>query len=211
LPTDITRTRRTGGWPLRVAVCLLLGNTAAAAAQDPRLTARLPTGTALAIEQLVDSAVALGLPADPLVLKALEGQSKGADSARIVSATRLLLTRLITSRQQLGTQATMAELVAGAAALKAGALPASLNSLRVLRHERPLVVPLSVLADLLTVGIPAAEAWRSVEQMASSGASDAQFIALRDRLTGSADPGQRLPPSPERPPVPRPDAASSRP
>jgi hypothetical protein len=172
---------------------------------------RLPSGTAAAIQTLVDSAAARGIPADPLVLKALEGESKGADSVRIVSAVRLLVTRLVASQQALGPQASEAELVAGAAALKAGAAPASLNALRALRRERPLVVPLSVLADLLTVGIPAAAAWSSVEQMASTGASDAQFIALRDRLTGSAEPTQRLPPSPERPPVPRPEAASSRP
>lgn len=192
-------------------MCLLLGNAATLGAQDPRLTARLPSRTAAAIQMLVDSAAADGLPADPLVLKALEGESKGADSVRIVSAVRLLVTRLMASRQALGPQASEAELVAGAAALKAGAAPASLQALRALRRERPLVVPLSVLADLLTVGIPAAEAWSSVERMASTGASDAQFVALRDRLTGSAEPMQRLPPSPERPPVPRPEAASPRP
>lgn len=191
--------------------CLILGNAAVLHAQDPRLTARLPAGTAAAIQHLVDSAAAHRLPDDPLVLKALEGESKGADSVRIVNAVRLLVTRLGISRQELGLQASEAELVAGAAALKAGAAPASLRALRALRQERPLVVPLSVLADLLTVGIPAAEAWSSVEQMASTGASDAQFIALRDRLTGSAEPSRRLPPSPERPPVLGPDAPSSRP
>lgn len=172
------------------------------AAQDARLAARLPTGTRLAVERLMDSARAGGLPTEPLVRKALEGASKGADSARIVSAVATLARYLGQARQALGTGADEATLVAGAAALRAGAQPARLRALDSLRSRERLAVPLSVLADLLTSGVEPERAWTTVRQMATQGAPDADFLELRERLTGGRQ-GQApgLPPAAERPPT----------
>ena len=184
---------------LAVALLLLAGQLAG---QDARLTARLAPGTRAAVQRLVDSAASSGLPTDPLVRKALEGESKGADSARIVGAVRGLLTHLAAARQLFGPAADDAELIAAAAALRAGATPASLTRLSALRPREQLAVPLSVLADLLSSGVPAEQAWSSVYDMASQGAPDAAFLALRDRLTGTDTrraPG--LPPPAERPPA----------
>jgi hypothetical protein len=181
---------------------LLCSSAARLAAQDARLTARLAPGPRAAVQRLVDSAASIGLPTEPLIRKALEGESKGADSARIVLAVHALLDHLGTARRLFGTSAQEAELVAGAAALRAGAAPASLARLATLRPRDQLTVPLSVLADLLASGIPAQQAWTSVYDMASQGASDAAFLALRDRLTGAdtrRSPG--LPPPAERPPT----------
>jgi|SRR5690606_34920862 len=168
------------------------------AAQDARLAARLPTGTRLAVERLMDSARAGGLPTEPLVRKALEGESKGADSARIVSAVAALARYLGQARQALGAGADEATLVAGAAALRAGAQPARLRALDSLRSRERLAVPLSVLADLLTSGVEPERAWTTVRQMATQGAPDADFLELRERLTGAR---QGLPPAAERPPT----------
>jgi len=199
--------------PAAVLLGLLLlaaGAPVPAAAQDSRIAARLPAGLAGEIQRLVDSASAVGLPSEPLVLKALEGSSKGADSGRIVLAVRQLAARLDASRRELGPASTEPELVAAAAALRAGATPSALHALRGLRRGRPLVVPLSVLADLLGAGVPASEAWSSVEAIAASGAADAEFLQLRDRLTvGAAAPG--LPPRGERTPLPGADAGTPRP
>jgi len=168
-------------------------------AQDPRLAVRLPGGVARSVQATIDSATADGLPADPLVQKALEGWSKGADSTRIVTAVRALAGSLQSARQALGAAAPTADLVAGAAALRAGAQPALLTTLRNLRGTDPLAVPLSVLADLLTAGIGPERAWSSVREMASRGASDAAFLRLRDELVpGTGD--RPLPPAVERPP-----------
>jgi hypothetical protein len=154
------------------------------------------------VQRLVDSAAATGLPTEPLIRKALEGESKGADSVRIVQAVRGLLGHLSTARQLLGHAAEEADLVAGAAALRAGASPSSLTRLSALRPGERLAVPLSVLADLLASGIPSQQAWSSVYDMASHGAPDADFLALRDRLTGGGGHGERgLPPPAERPPA----------
>ncbi len=191
MPTD----RRLAA--LALAACLLAPGRLAG--QDSRLVIRLPAGVARAVQLAVDSATADGLPADPLVQKALEGWSKGADSARIVTAVRSLAASLASARLALGGVAPVGDLIAGAAALRAGAAPASLTTLRGLRRSDPLAVPLSVLADLLTAGIGPERAWSSVRDMASRGASDAAFLRLRDELV-SGTAGRPLPPVVERPP-----------
>jgi hypothetical protein len=182
------------------------GTAAALEAQEPRLAARLPAGVASAAQRLVDSAAHDSLPTEPLVQKALEGESKGADSASIVRAVQALLERLGVARRSLG-RATEPELVAAAAALRAGASPASLGALRALRPDQPLVVPLSVLADIIAAGVPPERAWSSVREMARTGADDAAFLALRDRLTDARGTPEVLPPGSRRPPTEAPPAA----
>ncbi len=188
---------------LAIAATTLALGAGPLSAQDPRLTARLEPGTRVAVERLVDSARVAGLPAEPLIRKALEGESKGADSLRIVAAVRTLARLLGEARHSLGARASEADLVAGAAALRAGATPARLSALMALRPRESPTVPLSVLADLLTAGIAPDEAWDHVRDMASRDAPDAAFLDLRERLTGGGGP---LPPPAERPPatVPRP-------
>ncbi|MEO8032511.1 MAG: hypothetical protein ABJC74_03090 [Gemmatimonadota bacterium] len=164
--------------------------------QEARLLDRLPHGTAVAVQQLIDS-VAATLPTEPLIKKALEGQSKGADSARILVAVRGLAAYLASARQALGPAASEPDLVAGAAALRAGATQTSLGTLRSLRDRRPVSVALSVYADLLTSGIPADRAWSEVRALAERRVPDSEFLALRDRVAGGRDPtGRSLPPAP---------------
>jgi hypothetical protein len=177
------------------------------AAQEPRLAARLTGGTAIEVQHLVDSAARAGLPVEPLVQKALEGESKGADSTRIVRAVQALFERLRTARRSLGDDAKEPELVAAAAALRAGASPATLAALRTLRPGQSLVVPLSVLADIIAAGIPPERAWSSVRDVASTSADDAAFLALRDRLTDAPRAPEALPPEARRPPTEAPPAS----
>ena len=167
--------------PARLVGLFLLCATVPAYAQDPRLS-RLDSATAVQVRLVADSARAEGLPAEPLIQKALEGKVKGADSERIVSAVRILRGQLAQAREALGSQADAAELVAGAASLRVGASPAALTELRALRREGSLVVPLGVLADMVAAGVPVDTAWRSVERLARAGSDDADFVALRERM-----------------------------
>ncbi|MDQ3810146.1 MAG: hypothetical protein M3336_07640, partial [Chloroflexota bacterium] len=57
-------------------------------AQDARLAARLDPATRKAVEVIVDSARAAGLPTEPLIDKALEGASKRASGGRITAAVQ---------------------------------------------------------------------------------------------------------------------------
>ena len=173
-------------WALALAAALPLP----LAAQDARLTARLDSSTALQVQALVDSARGERLPGEPLVQKALEGSAKGADDVRIVAAVRALYGNLRVARSALGSGATEPELVAGVATLRAGGTPDMLATLRRLRPAQSVAIPLGVLTDLVARGAPLTSAWRSVEGLARSGGSDAQFLAIRDPA------GQRGNPAP---------------
>jgi hypothetical protein len=167
--------------------------------QDSRLSARLPAGLVAPVQSLVDSAKNDRLPTEPLIQKALEGYSKGADSARIVSAVRSLLDQLGVARSALGPEAREPDLVAGAACLRSGADPAMLSELHALSAGRSVAVPLGVLSDLVASGIKVPRAWDAVRDVARTGGPDAEYLALRDRMAGPSSAQQ--PPVPERPRV----------
>ncbi len=147
-----------------------------AAAQDPRLE-RLDAGTRPLVAALVDSARTAGLPAEPLVQRALEGTIKGASGDRIVAAVRRLAADLGRARDALGPAASPPELEAGAAALRAGASPAVLVQLRRSRPQR-LTVPLAVLTDLVASGVPVDSAAAAVLALAAT-SRDADLVEFR--------------------------------
>ena len=163
-------------------LALLAFGTSPLHGQDRRLVERLDPVTSTAVQHLVDSARALQLPAEPLVQKALEGSTLGAGGDRIRSAVGALLGQLAQARQALGPVVTDAELTAGAGALRAGLGAETLRRLRTLREGRPLVVPLSVLTDLVAEGMTAELAARSVFDLARTGRPDDDFVALRRRV-----------------------------
>jgi hypothetical protein len=165
-------------------------------AQDSRLQTRLPAEVASQVQRLVDSAAQNGLPTEPLIQKALEGQSKGAEGARIVAAVRTLSGQLGESSTALGPGAPEADVVAGAACLKAGATPAMITELRRLRPEQSVAVPLGVLSDLVALGVDVPKAWEQVHSLAAAHGPDTDFLALRDRVSA---PNTKQPPGPVQP------------
>jgi len=198
-------------------LCALLGAAAPLHGQDRRLEGRLDSETRRAVLALVDSARTAGLPTEPLIQKALEGESKGADGARIVGAVHALLGRLHAARAALGRTASDAELVAGAAAIHVGVAPDRLERLRNASSGAPLALALVALADLVQRGVPPDTAATAIETLALARAGDAEYRTLRllveqDIRTGAAPAaaalerargitGGRLPVvPPERPP-----------
>jgi len=157
-------------------------------AQDSRLAGRLDATTMSAVSSIIDSAKADGLPAEPLVQKALEGASKRAPGEAIVRAVRTLAVNLRTVRTALGVKSTDQELLAGAAAIRAGATPDALHELRRLAESRDLAVPLSVLADLVSQGIEVNAASRSVLDLARTHANDADYLRLKQQFEGDRRP-----------------------
>jgi hypothetical protein len=167
---------------------VFLALPATARAQDGRLTERLDPGTAARVQQVVDSARRGGLPAEPLVQKALEGATLGASDDRIVAAVQTLHGQLHRAREALGGEASDAELTAAAGALRAGLEPSALRRLQSLRPDQPLVIPIAVLTDLVAEGVPPAEATRSVLDLARDGRPDDEFVALRRQGRGGDEP-----------------------
>ena len=151
-------------------------------AQDPRLEARLDSVTRIQVDSVLVVARRRGLPVEPLVQKALEGSSKGAPGPRIVSAVETMLADLSRAQQGLGPRASADELVAGAAALRAGATLGMVEQIRRNRTEGGVAVPLAVFADLVAGGLTVDAAWRSVEELAQRGGDEEAFLELRERL-----------------------------
>lgn len=161
-----------------LVAALLLG-AARANAQDATLQSRLDATTYKAVSALLDSARAEGIPTQPMVSKALEGASKGADGARIVAAVTRLGAELRVARQLLGPASTMAELDAGASALHSGVDPNVIARLRAARPRQPLTIPLGMLADLVARGVPADSASVAALALARSSMRDEDFVAFR--------------------------------
>ena len=149
--------------------------------QDPRLRGRLDSMTLARVTAFIDSTGEHGIPGEALVQKALEGSSKGASGDRILAAVRNLAAFLATARSALGPASSERELVAGAAALRAGAQPEALQGLRRVRGTGPLDVPLAVLADLVGLGMNVTSAYESVLDLARHQAPDEEYIRLKQR------------------------------
>lgn len=151
-------------------------------APEARLAGRLEAPTQGAVVAQLDSARLAGLPVEPLVDRALEGASKRAlgrpiSGDDIVAAVRRLREALGSARLALGSRATTQELVAGASALQASVGTEALVALRHARTDAPLTVPLGVLTDLVTMGVPADTAARTVIALART--RDAVLLAYQ--------------------------------
>jgi hypothetical protein len=157
-----------------------------AEAQDPRL-ARLDSLTRTTVELVLTEARRLGLPVEPLVQKALEGSSKGAPGPRIVTAVEAMMGDLTRAQRGLGRSASPDELVAGAAALRAGATLEMVEQIRRTEPNGGLAVPLAVFADLVAGGMTVDAAWNSVAELASRGGNEEEFLDLRERLEHPGD------------------------
>ena len=171
--------------PLVATLVLLLAPAARAgdeSGDEARLGARLAPDVAHQVAALVNEARAAGLPTDPLIARAFEGASRGADAAGIVSGVRRQAGAQSAARGALGTGSQPDEIVAGASALLAGVPADSLAHLRLARPGGSLVIPLVVLCDLVARGVPADAASVAVVSAARAGATDNVLLRIRERI-----------------------------
>jgi len=155
---------------------------------DTRLDGRLSSPDRQRIMTLVDSLVALGVARGPLSAKALEGASKRASAAQIEAAIRRLGLDLQRSRAVLGASASAPEVEAGADALRAGASPASLARIKASRGRASAILPLATLTDLVSRGVPAEEAARTVLTLSEQHSPDAAYREAQQRASIRAEP-----------------------
>ena len=175
---------------------LLFCQAPALLAQDPRLAERFTPAVASRLGAMIDSAGHDGLPTEPLVLRALEGQAKGATPDQIVGAMARLRSALGIARFTLGPASPAAELTTAAAALQAGVAESRLAELHQLRGGMPVTVPLDAYLDLIARGAPADRTWSRISDLARRRASDAEFV----RLTPADVARDATPVRPARPP-----------
>ena len=149
-------------------------------ARANRLDGKLDLETQAVVLRTLDSARTNGLPMEPLVDKALEGVTKRAAGARIQAAVSSLLRRLEAARDALAPNPTPRDITAGADALAFGATPDALKTMRAIRPNESVAVPLGVLTQLVASGVPVGRATRVVADLLRRGARDEQLIALND-------------------------------
>ena len=177
---------------LRLALMpLLLVPVQVTRAQDTSLLARLDAPSRTQIEVMMDSATLLKLPPQALLSKALEGISKGARGPRIVQVVRRHFVSLREARAALGPEASPDELGAAAGALQSGVPRSSLATLHTTRKGSSILMPLVVLSDLVSRGVPPDDATSAIINMSQRGALDADFAGLRrgvetDILSGAS-------------------------
>ncbi len=156
-----------------IALALAAAAVAPAGAQDRRLGARLEGPTRAAIFALVDSARAQGLPVEPLYEKVYEGMGKGADGPRIIAAVRSLSTEMASAHRALGSVATADEIKAAASAMHAGVPAEELGRMKKQGGlRRSLTLPFTVLADIVSRGVPVSTAANVVRALVGAGARD---------------------------------------
>jgi hypothetical protein len=163
---------------------------APAHAQDPRLGNRLDAPSRIAILALIDSAKAQGIPTEPLVQKVNQGQAMGADGPRIVAAVRTLAREMATAHRALGTVATADEIQAAASAVHAGVPAVQLGKNKKQGGlRRSLSQPFTVLADIVSRGVPVEAGVNAIRSLVGAGAKDADINDFQRNVSGDIEKG----------------------
>ena len=152
-------------------------------------TARFDTLTANALRLLLDEATAHGLPTAPLINRALEGAARRVGGARILTVVRAHATALAEAKLALGNESTVAELDAGATALRAGIDAQSLAVVRSMRPAGSAVTALVVLTDVVRRGVPTITAREAVATIARTPRSDDALLGLQSTVAKNAQRG----------------------
>ncbi len=166
---------------LRGAILIALA-ASPASAQDARIRDRLDPGTAGSVDSVVQAAARAGLPTEPLIQLALEGQSKGAPGPRIVAAVERLAGGMASARTALGGSATNGELAAGALWLRSGGSTDDLTRFRKAAGDRSLALALSVGADLLKLGWAGDQAGSALQSLLDARVSDRELMSFSNRV-----------------------------
>lgn len=145
------------------------------------LAAEFAGETLAALEAELRAAEEAGLPARPLVLKALEGRSKGAANGQILAAVSGLRARLGRSAAILGAR-DEAALVAASAALYVGVEESTLRELAANTREGALGMAFVVVGDLIRRGVPPPDASQAVVSLAAAGARAETFDEFRRQV-----------------------------
>jgi hypothetical protein len=178
--------------PIRGLFTLVLTGVALAhaGAQDPRIAPRLDAPSRAAIAALVDSARAQGLPLEPLMEKVNEGMAKGVDGPLIVAAVRSLSLEMASAHRVLGTVASADELKAAASAMHAGVPAVELGKMKKQSGlRRSLTLPFTVLADIVSRGVPVQAGVNAIRSLVGAGAKDADLSKFQRNVSGDIEQG----------------------
>jgi hypothetical protein len=144
-----------------------------ASAQDPRTGPKLDNPTKVAVLAIIDTARAQGIPVEPLMEKMYEGLGKGAEGPKIVAAVRNLALEMSIAHSALGAVASTDEIKAAASAMHAGVPAVELGKMKKQSGlRRSLTLPFTVLADIVSRGVPVGTAANAIRSLVGAGAKD---------------------------------------
>jgi hypothetical protein len=145
------------------------------------------------LNEILNSAREKGLPTDQIVAKARQGLLFKAPPTKIVAAAQAVSHRLESAREALGESATAADINAGQDALSVpGVTVEMLRAIRKERPNRPVVVPVGLLAQLVAQGVKPASASDAIASLVRSNASDAQLVKLGSEIRNDVGPGTAI-------------------
>src|SRR3982751_5139752 len=163
-------------------------------AQDPRLSNRLDAPTRKALSPIVESEGLPGIPFETPVKKVYQGLAMGAGGSRIVVAVRSLTFEMGNAHRVLGAVATTDELKAAASAVHAGVPAVELGKMKKQSGlRRSLTLPFTVLADIVSRGVPVSAATNAIKSLVGAGAKDKDISEFQRNV--SVDIEQGAPPA----------------
>ena len=163
---------------------LLVASSKVTAAQDSLPLATLDRDVAMRLTRIVDSAGSRGLPTEPIVAKISQGVFFHAAPDRIAVAAHSVVARLDEARVALAPKPTQSDIAAGENALGVdGVTKTALQAIRSTSPNRPVAVPLGLLAQLVASKVPLARATKIVTDLIKRGASDPQLLALGNNVS----------------------------
>jgi hypothetical protein len=119
-----------------------------------------------------------GLPLEPILAKVQYAVMVRAPAPRIVAAARAIAARLEDARAALAPHPTPLDITEGEKALGAGVSAKSLQDVRRVSANKPYLVPLGVLAQLVASKVPEQQATKYVMDLIKRGATADQLAAL---------------------------------
>jgi hypothetical protein len=163
-----------------LGLCLVAG---AAGAQDAQLLQIRDEATREMVRTFITAANTRGVPAKPLLSRALQGQAFNANAKKVEQALVRFEKNWRRSREVLGSQASSDEIVAGADALLNGVPESELAALRRTADRmpggrRPITVEIGVLTELVAKNVSPKEAGKTVRELMARGATGAQLTEL---------------------------------
>jgi len=153
---------------------------------DPvqHLQAVLPADVAAQVVPIVQDAIAHGLPGEAVASVALQGVALGRSGTEVRAAAESMVADLHAAHDAIaagGRDATSQETEAAAAAMQQGVDGSTISALASSTPAgRSLTVPLAVLGELVSRGLPADNALQAVQQRLQSKTSDQTLAGLPD-------------------------------
>jgi len=144
------------------------------------------------LTSIVSATREAGLPIQPILSKVRYAVVVAhAPAPTVVAAARAIASRLVASREALAPQPSDLDIAAGADALGVvGVETKSLKAIRAVSPKHSVVVPLGVLAQLVSSRVPASKATDIVTELMKRGASPQQLVALGNNVNSDVASGE---------------------